>query len=362
VHLFERDCSVQRRHQKVIEESPTPGLSPAVRARMGAAAVALAQAAGYVNAGTIEFLLEGDGDAARFYFLEMNTRLQVEHPVTESVAGVDLVQAQIDVADGGPLPWTQDALAQRGHAIECRIYAEAPERGFLPQAGRILEWQQPSGPGVRVDAGFAAGSDVPVHYDPLLAKLIVWGATRGEAIRRALRALDEFVITGIRTNLAFLAHVLRSDEFTDGVVHTRWVDERIQTLTAVSDAPGIARPHAAGGDARPASGEPWRDLTNWRLNAIARPRTMPAATGASGQTARRAHVRDQDALSAPMPATVVRINVAAGDTVKDGDVLVLLEAMKMELPVRAPRDGVVARVNCRPSELVQPGEPLVELT
>ncbi|MDQ3069643.1 MAG: ATP-grasp domain-containing protein [Acidobacteriota bacterium] len=273
VHLFERDCSVQRRHQKVIEESPSPGLSARVRGDMGAAAVALAQAAGYVNAGTVEFLVEGEGDEARFYFLEMNTRLQVEHPVTEVVTGVDLVQAQLDVAAGLPLPWTQEALAQRGHAIECRIYAEAPEQGFLPQAGHILYWQQPSGPGVRVDAGFAAGSEVAVHYDPLLAKLIVSGATRDEAIRRALRALDEFVILGVRTNIAFLATVLRSDAFQSGGVHTRWVDDEIDALTpAPSEELGAiaaaasravqAGPGGAPGRAAHAA-DPWRDLQGW---------------------------------------------------------------------------------------------------
>ena len=273
VHLFERDCSVQRRHQKVVEESPSPAITPAVRARMGAAALALVKAAGYVNAGTLEFLVEGEGDEARFYFLEMNTRLQVEHPVTEIVAGVDLVQAQLDVAEGRALPWTQDDLSQHGHALECRIYAEAPEQGFLPQAGRILHWEQPSGPGVRVDAGFAEGSEVTVHYDPLLAKLIVSGATRDEAIRRALRALDEFVILGVRTNITFLASVLRSDAFASGKVHTRWVDETIEALTpppppelagAVAAAARTMsgdQPHAGRTSA---SIDPWRGLQGWR--------------------------------------------------------------------------------------------------
>ncbi len=273
VHLFERDCSVQRRHQKIIEESPAPSIGPAVRARMGEAAVALARAAGYVNAGTIEFLVEGKGDAARFYFLEMNTRLQVEHPVTELVAGVDLVQAQLDVAEGRPLPWTQEALAQRGHALECRVYAEAPARGFLPQAGRILHWEQPSGPGVRVDAGVETGSEVAVHYDPLLAKLVVAGATRDEAIRRALRALDEFIVLGVGTNIAFLASVLRSQAFAAADVHTRWVDDEVDTLAAPAspDLSGIAEEAArlsSNGGASPgaraaAAPDPWRDLRGW---------------------------------------------------------------------------------------------------
>jgi len=273
VHLFERDCSAQRRHQKIVEESPAPAIGPAVRERMGQAAVALAKAAGYVNAGTIEFLVEGEGDGARFYFLEMNTRLQVEHPVTELVTGVDLVQAQLDVAEGRPLPWTQDAIAQRGHAIECRIYAEAPAQGFLPQAGAILHWEQPSGPGVRVDAGFETGSAVAVHYDPLLAKLIVSAPARDEAIRRALRALDEFVILGVRTNIAFLGSVLRSEEFAAGRVHTRWVDDRLDTLLVdppselaeiAAEAAQLAAAGPAGAASRTESPDAWRDLAGWR--------------------------------------------------------------------------------------------------
>jgi acetyl/propionyl-CoA carboxylase alpha subunit len=192
VHLFERECSVQRRHQKMIEESPSEALSPAVRARMGEAALAAATAAGYRNAGTVEFLLEGSGDTARFYFLEMNTRLQVEHPVTEAVVGVDLVHAQLRVASGEPLPWTQAALAQRGHAIECRVYAEDPQQGFLPQAGPLLLYREPHGPGIRVDSGVVEGGVISVHYDPMIAKLIVWGETREAARRRAAEALRRF--------------------------------------------------------------------------------------------------------------------------------------------------------------------------
>ena len=185
VHVFERECSLQRRHQKVIEESPSVALTPGLRQRMGDAAVRVATAAGYTGAGTVEFLVEGAGDGARFYFLEVNARLQVEHPVTEMVAGVDLVRAQILVAAGEPLPWTQAQLGQRGHAIEARVYAEDPARGYLPQAGRVALYREPSMPGVRVDAGVTEGSDVSVHYDPLLAKLIAWGETREAARRRA---------------------------------------------------------------------------------------------------------------------------------------------------------------------------------
>jgi acetyl-CoA carboxylase biotin carboxylase subunit len=224
VHLFERECSAQRRHQKMIEESPCPALSPKVREQMGAAAIAAARAVGYRNAGTCEFLLEGDGDDARFYFLEMNTRLQVEHPVTEAVVGIDLVHAQLKVASGEPLPFTQDSVSQRGHAIECRIYAEDPSQGFLPQAGTLLLYHEPQGPGIRVDSGVARGSEVSVHYDPMLAKLIVSAATRDEARRRAIAALRNFAILGIRTNIPFLLQVLDHPEFVAATIDTRFLD------------------------------------------------------------------------------------------------------------------------------------------
>ena len=224
VHLFERECSIQRRHQKTIEESPCPVLTPVLRDRMGAAAVAAARAVDYVNAGTVEFLLEGEGDDARFYFLEMNTRLQVEHPVTELVTGVDLVRAQLLVAGGEPLPWTQAALTQRGHALECRIYAEDPARDFLPQAGQLLMYREPAGPGIRVDAGVVEGSTVSVFYDPLLAKLIAYGETRPIATARMLAALDRFIILGIRTNIPFLRRILASAEFGSAKLHTGFLD------------------------------------------------------------------------------------------------------------------------------------------
>ena len=219
-HLFERECSVQRRHQKVIEESPSPALTPALRARMTEAAVAAARAAGYRNAGTIEFLVEGRGDAATFYFLEMNTRLQVEHAVTEAVAGVDLVRAQLLVASGEPLPWPDGSLTQRGHAIEARIYAEDPSRGFLPQAGRLLLYREPRFPGVRVDAGVVEGGEVSVHYDPMLAKVIASGETREIAIARLVAALRDYPILGVRTNIPFLIRVLEHPRFRAGDVDT----------------------------------------------------------------------------------------------------------------------------------------------
>jgi 3-methylcrotonyl-CoA carboxylase alpha subunit len=273
VHLFERDCSTQRRHQKVIEESPSPALTPALRARMGDAAVAAARAVGYRNAGTVEFLLEGAGDDARFYFLEMNTRLQVEHPVTEAVAGVDLVHAQLRVAAGHTLPWTQADLHQRGHAIECRVYAEDPSTGFLPQAGRILLYRQPERPGVRIDAGVVEGWEVSVHYDPMIAKVIAHAETRDAAIDRLRAALSEFRILGLPTNITFLLAVLDSPAFRSGTVDTAYLDEAGSELTAPVPLPAAAlaaavahveaaRPNSAGG--QPPRHDPWTSLPGWR--------------------------------------------------------------------------------------------------
>ena len=247
VHLFERECSAQRRHQKMVEESPCPALAPSVRQAMGAAAVAAARAVGYRNAGTCEFLLEGEGETARFYFLEMNTRLQVEHPVTECVVGVDLVRAQLLVAGGQPLPFTQDRLTQRGHAIECRIYAEDPVQGFIPQAGTILLYREPQGPGIRVDSGVTTGTTVSVYYDPMLAKLIVWGESRDAARRRALTALRDFAVLGIRTNIAFLLQLLEHEQFIAATIDTGFLDREGAAIAAasVTELPAAALAAAA---------------------------------------------------------------------------------------------------------------------
>jgi acetyl-CoA carboxylase biotin carboxylase subunit len=245
VHLFERECSLQRRHQKIVEESPSPALTGAVRTRMGDAAVAATKAAGYRNAGTIEFLVEGEGDAARFYFLEMNTRLQVEHAVTEAVTGVDLVRAQFIVAAGGRLPWTQSQLAQRGHALECRIYAEDPGEDFLPQAGPVLVYREPSGPGLRIDAGVTEGDRVGVNYDPLLAKLIAYGESRDIAVARAVSALRSYPLLGIRTNVPFLIRLLEHPAVRSGHLHNGFVDAHLSELTTLEDVPAEALAAAA---------------------------------------------------------------------------------------------------------------------
>ena len=221
VHLHERECSIQRRHQKLVEESPAARLSPVVKERLTRAAVAGARAVGYVNAGTMEFIVQGD----EFYFLEMNTRLQVEHPVTEEVTGLDIVRAQLQVASGEPLPWRQEDIVQRGAAIECRIYAEDPAKNFMPSPGTISRWAPPSGPGIRVESGVAEGCQVSVHYDPLLAKLVAAGGSREEAIARMQAALESFVAEGLKTAIPFHLRVMASAAFREGRTHTQMVEQ-----------------------------------------------------------------------------------------------------------------------------------------
>jgi acetyl-CoA carboxylase biotin carboxylase subunit len=225
VYLAERECSVQRRHQKVIEEAPSPVMDPELRRRMGKAAVNLAREAGYTNAGTVEFLVDAERN---FYFLEVNTRLQVEHPVTEAVSGLDLVQLQIRIAAGERLTFAWQELHPRGHSIECRIYAEDPENNFFPSPGKILARRTPSGPGVRMDEGVYPGFVVPMDYDPLLGKLIVWASTREEAIARMRRALDEYYVSGIKTNVDFFRRILADPAFVRAEFHTRWLDDWLQ--------------------------------------------------------------------------------------------------------------------------------------
>ena len=281
VHLGERDCSVQRRHQKVVEEAPAPDLTESTRERLTAAAVDLAEAARYDSVGTVEFLVEGAGDDARFYFLELNTRLQVEHPVTELVTGADLVAVQLRIA-AGRRDWAPARREPRGHAIECRVCAEDPATDFRPQAGRILACREPAGPGVRVDSGVGPGSEVPVHYDPLLAKLAVWGETRDAARRRALSALRRYVVLGVRTNLSLLQRVLEHPRFARGAVGVGFVDEERAALVAsgadesvlAAVAASAARalrqgPHSpppgAPAVAAGAEVDPWVGLPDWRL-------------------------------------------------------------------------------------------------
>src|SRR5579859_1388991 len=238
VSLGERECSVQRRHQKVIEEAPSPIVTPELRKRMGDAAVRIARAGGYVNAGTVEFLVDAHYD---YYFLEVNTRLQVEHPVTEQVTGLDLVKLQIAIAAGHRLPFAWESITPRGHAMEVRLYAEDPENNFFPSPGKILSRRAPSGPGIRLDEGVYSGWTVPMDYDPLLAKLIAWGNSREETIARLRRALEEYSVTGIKTNTALFRRILVEPDFLRSEIHTKWLDEMLK------------RPHAApGADSRAA--------------------------------------------------------------------------------------------------------------
>jgi acetyl/propionyl-CoA carboxylase alpha subunit len=277
VHLFERECSVQRRHQKIIEESPSPNVTPGLRRRLTECAVLAAQASSYRNAGTVEFLVDlsqGGGDATPFYFLEMNTRLQVEHGVTEQVTGADLVRAQLLVASGDPLPWRQEELSQRGHVIEARVYAEDPAAGFLPQAGRLLLYREPRMPGVRIDSGVREGDYISVHYDPLLAKVIASAETRDLAIARLCAALRAFPVLGIRTNIPFLIRILEHQSFRAGRMHTGFLDtegaaialSREEELPAfVGAALSAAEADRAGGAAsRTAAWDPWTGLRGWR--------------------------------------------------------------------------------------------------
>ncbi len=237
VSLGERECSIQRRHQKVVEEAPSPIVTPDLRKKMSEAAVRLARAGGYVNAGTVEFLVDQN---LHFYFLEVNTRLQVEHPVTEQVTGLDLVKLQIAIAAGHRLPFAWESITPRGHAIEVRLYAEDPDNNFFPSPGKILSRHAPSGPGIRLDEGVYEGWTVPNDYDPLLSKLIAWGNSREETVARLRRALNEFTISGIKTNAGLFRRILTEPEFLRGEIHTRWLDELLRRPRSATECWGTS--------------------------------------------------------------------------------------------------------------------------
>ncbi len=272
VHLGERECSIQRRHQKIVEESPSPAVDARLRAEIGDAALRIVRAAGYVNAGTVEFLVDRD---RRFYFLEVNTRLQVEHPVTELVTGVDLVQAQIRIAAGEPLPVRQEDVQLRGHALECRVYAEDPEAEFAPSPGRVLHLSEPHMPGVRVDSGIRAGQHIPVHYDPILAKVIAWAPDRNQARRRMLQALGEYVVLGCQTNVSLLSAVVAHPAFAAGDLSTGFLRQHltpwrrrepsadVHAIAALLSDPARVAPPGAQHRARFA--DPWDRLSGWRM-------------------------------------------------------------------------------------------------
>ncbi|WP_263140068.1 acetyl/propionyl/methylcrotonyl-CoA carboxylase subunit alpha [Pseudomonas sp. RIT-PI-AD] len=410
LYLNERDCSIQRRHQKVVEEAPAPGLSAEQRRAMGEAAVKAAQAIGYVGAGTVEFLLDERGE---FFFMEMNTRLQVEHPVTEAITGLDLVAWQIRVARGEPLPLTQDQVPLHGHAIEVRLYAEDPENDFLPATGTLhLYREAAAGPGRRVDSGVAEGDSVSPFYDPMLGKLIAWGENREEARQRLLAMLGETRVGGVRTNLAFLRRVLAHPAFATAELDTGFIArhhaallpapaELSEAFWQVAARAFLASEAQRRRDDDPES--PWSAQHGWRAGLPAetsltlvcrdqRRRVRVASEEDLGGAARRidaerrgdvlyldwqgellavthfdpiaaaeASHTQQGGLSAPMNGSIVRVLVEAGQAVEAGTALVVLEAMKMEHSIRAPRAGVVKALYCREGEMVGEGSVLVEL-
>ena len=417
LHLGERECSLQRRHQKVVEEAPSPVVDAALRDCMGEAATTLASACGYVGAGTVEFLVpqtDPGQSPSEFFFLEMNTRLQVEHPVTELVYGVNLVEQQLRVAAGARLTLTRETLAPRGHAIEARLYAEDPARGFLPSSGTIVHYAAPTGPGVRVDSGIRTGDVIGTDYDPLLAKVIAQGEDRATALRRLDRALAGLELLGVTTNAAFTRTLLAREDVAAGTIDTGLLERILDGQEGGADLatpPDLlaAAALAGAGTARPAG--PWRrrvdaggpdpvDLVvhagevcvgqrSFRADGVRRVPDQAAALRVTldGISRRYAvHVTDDvirvardghhlsahthrpgrgatgaptGALTAPMPGTVLLVHVADGDTVKEGDVLLVLESMKMELSITAPRDGIVSDLALRVGDRVTLGQPLL---
>jgi acetyl-CoA/propionyl-CoA carboxylase biotin carboxyl carrier protein len=358
IWLGERDCSSQRRHQKLIEETPAANFPAEVRAAMGDAAVRLGRACGYESAGTVEFLYE-DGS---FYFLEMNTRLQVEHPVTELVTGLDLVALQLRVAAGEPIGFGQGDVSTTGHAIECRINAEDPARGsFLPSPGTITAMRLAGGHGVRTDAGYEAGDTVSPSYDNLVAKVIAWGPDRETARRRMLRALDETVVEGIATTTPALEAILTSEAFVAGQHSTNFVESEL-------DLSGIAVAPTDG--ARDARGRTLTTVTAEVDGKRLAVRLWLDASGSLGTSTSRSRRRSSagvteasdGVIAVPMQGTIVQILVSVGDSVAAGDVLCVLEAMKMENPVRAPKDGTVSEIRARVGDTLGGGDVVVVLS
>src|SRR5437660_1915097 len=360
VWLGERDCSSQRRHQKLIEESPAPAFPDEVRQAMGKAAVDVSRACGYVNAGTVEFLLE-DGE---FFFLEMNTRLQVEHPVTELVTGLDLVELQLLVAAGEHLPFGQDDIERRGHAIECRINAEDPAKGrFLPSPGTITRFRRADGIGVRTDAGYDEGDTVSQFYDNLVAKLVVWGSDREHARRRMIRALGETEIEGVATTIPAHLAILGHPDFVEAAHSTKWVEERLdlsaleapaKTPSPAPEAPGLVeRQVDVEVDGRRHRVKLWvpdvAPVTGSAVAAAPRPRPKAAAAGGGGAAG-------AGQVTVPMQGTIVKVLVDVGDQVEVGQAVCVLEAMKMENHVTAERAGTVREVRVKAGDTVGAGD------
>ncbi len=357
VHLFERDCSIQRRHQKLIEEAPAPNISDAVRSAMSTAAIQSAQAINYSGAGTVEFLYQDDA----FYFMEMNTRLQVEHPVTEAITGLDLVEWQLKVAQGEPLPLLQKDIASNGCAIEARINAENPNKDFMPCSGLITSMQWPAAKDLRIDTGFRSGDRVSIYYDSLLAKMIVWAPTREMAIRKLTMALQASQITGIENNAAFLQSVLETSQFIQAKISTNFLRDNQDVLQLKMD---IAAYREELAETLP---DTWGSFDGWRnlhQNQYSRDfhilkKKIPghdinalAADDASAQSA----------LKAPLPGKLIALHVKEGDKLQRGDVILVLEAMKMEHTVTASADCIVQSVHCQPGDFLQPEQLLVEFS
>jgi len=356
VYLGTRDCSAQRRHQKLIEEAPAAGIPDDVIRRMGEAAVAVARGCDYVNAGTVEFLYEDGG----FHYLEMNTRLQVEHPATELITGIDLVEQQLRVASGEALPFSQDDIEIRGHAIEIRINAEDPAGGaFLPSPGPITALTPPDGFGTRWDTGYQAGDEISQFYDNLVGKLIVWGKDRDTAINRALRALGELEIEGIATTIPADVAILEHDDFRANEHSTKWVEESL-------DLSGVApTPADPGDDDEPKIRREVDVEVNGKRFSVAMwvPESAAPSPAASGGSARRrgagsgsGAATGSGEVTVPMQGTIVKVNVAVGDTVEVGDAIVVLEAMKMENNVTAEKAGAVTEVRVAEGDSVGGGD------
>jgi 3-methylcrotonyl-CoA carboxylase alpha subunit len=443
IHLFERECSIQRRYQKIIEESPSPTLTPEVRQKMGEAAVRIGKEIGYNNAGTIEFLVDKD---LHYYFLEMNTRIQVEHPVTEMVTGIDIVEEQIHIASGSPLRLTQEEVRQHGHAIECRIYAEDPANNFQPSPGVMTLYREPEIPGIRIDTGITVNTEIKSSFDPMICKLVVWGKDRHDARQTMISALHEYVIHGISTNILYLTRLLQSDAFAGNTISTRFCDDHTAQLIAEINEERAAIPLSV-----PVSGylistltskeevfrnpcDPnniWRTIGYWRNRmeirmtfgdrdilvsipagsrehydfiiegekVIASPmgfaenliefsmehchhRTwvsedkegkayvsagnhifrmwrhdiLPESVTAFTSESHGAH---SNCVTSPMPGKVIKVVVKEGDAVIKGDVLIIIEAMKMENAVVAPRNTVIQKVNVGVNDRVETSTPLV---
>ena len=362
IHLGERDCTIQRRHQKLVEETPSPAVDDDLRAEIGRIAVEAARAVGYRSAGTIEGLLSRDGE---YFFLEMNTRLQVEHTVTELVTGLDLVREQVLIAAGRPLSLSQDEVRLNGHAIECRINAEDPSTGFLPSPGRITSYREPGGPGVRVDSGVTSGSEIVGLYDPLVSKLCVHGVDRDHARRRMLRALGEYEIGGVTTLVGFHRALLEhpcfsAGETCRGVTESQELAERAEQLSHMTTSV------AAGSDGRVRERRIEAEVEGRRFEVKVLTPEPPHA-----DLVRRRRDRDsqpghhgaaRDAIVTPMQGTVLAVEVADGDEVTPGQVVCVVEAMKMENEITSPRGGVVSGLSVEPGQPVTTGQVICLVT